>query len=65
MDARIAYHLLSSREAYDESVFHKYEEGAFGQADDRVYEFATYRIATPGCPTQHKAAVCTECASRR
>jgi hypothetical protein len=22
----------------------------FGQADDLVYEFATYRIATPGRP---------------
>jgi hypothetical protein len=31
-----------------------------GNADDLVYEFATYCIATPGRPTQHEVEVCIE-----
>ena len=31
-----------------------------GNADDLVYEFATYCIATPGRPTQHLVEVCIE-----
>ena len=30
----------------------------FGQADDLVYEFASYSIDAPGRPTQHRVEVC-------
>jgi transposase len=34
--ARIVYHLLSTREAYDESVFHQCEEEALKRAEIRL-----------------------------
>ncbi len=40
--ARIVYHLLSTREAYDESVFHKCEEEALKRAEMRLRRQAAH-----------------------
>jgi len=40
--ARIVYHLLSTREAYDESVFHKCEEEALKRAEMRPRRHAAH-----------------------
>jgi len=38
--ARIVYHLLSTQQAYDESVFHRCEEDTLGRAELRLRKHA-------------------------